>query len=386
MVTNQVQELILGGFGDLLATRGGPRFLRTPQVEPNEAFFPDGWTADQGGVHRLLRRIMFHAGLGDVPLAVDRFVFEADEEPGEPERGRHVVAYFEGVTDRVCRFGVNCTQLDDPEHLIGILAHEVAHAYRHIHGLVVEDSDEEEDLTDLTTVFLGFGILTTNNARQSTIGGGMLRVRGAGYLSPHAMAFALASWFQARGIAADRELAERWLEPLQASMFAKVLAQIPASRVRDRLDLSGTLLVPKPLPARLDDAPPAPPDAEPVDFAAKRSDTFRVLIRRRMLTTPLGALGGALLTMTQVAPSIVSLLLGGVVGGACGLALGRSMSRDQCAIRDCEAKIPPKAARCPRCGSVVQGALDDGASLEDALEGLRKKRVAERRARRGEAA
>ncbi len=379
MISSKLQSLIAGGLRELLAGDGASRYLESPLIEPNGEFFPDAWSPDQGGVHRLLRRIMFHAGLGDVPLEIDRFVFEADDAEDGPQRGgRHVIAYFDGQTDGVCKFGINCTQLDDPEYLIGVLAHEVAHAYRSIHGLVVEDSDEEEDLTDLTTVFLGFGIFTTNNALQSTISGYEQRVRRAGYLSSDAMAFALATWVRARGIASDRGIIERWIEPGQASTFAKVMSELTQERIRERLGVASAGVAEKPIPAMLDDAPAASPSDEPIDFAAKRSDTFRVLVRPQKQSTWMGLATGGLIAFTQgwTTFDVVAFAL---IGAICGYGIGRFLAHDDCARRDCEWRIPAKAANCPRCGSAVQGSLTDAAKLDDALDELRRKRVAARR-------
>jgi hypothetical protein len=382
VISNQLQSLIVRGFRDLLATDGGARSLRTPLVEPDSTSFPDAWTPDQAGVHRLLRRIMFHAGLGDVPLLIKRFVFEADENDGADgaAQGRHVIAYFEGITDGTCSFGVNCAQLGDPEFLSGVLAHEVAHAYRSIHGLVVEDTDEEEDLTDLTTIFLGFGILTTNNARQATISANEHRERRAGYLSPHAMAFALAFWVRARGLASDQELIERWVEPLQRSIFRKVLAELPSARVLERLGLPRTFTVDAPTPPMLDDAPALALDAQPIDFSSTRSDTFRVSVRRERFGAVVGLLSVGMLTFAQQHTLDFVGVFFMIAAAACGFGIGRWLSYDACARRDCEVRIPPRAAHCPRCGSVIQGVITDPLELGDALEALRRRRVASRRA------
>jgi hypothetical protein len=117
MGTDRTQMLVVNGFRALLETDGAGRFLRSPLFEPDTRSFPDAWTPDQDGVHRLLRRIMFVAGLGDVPLTIERFVFNDDAEGGAAH-GRHVIAFFRGVNAGCCEFGVNCAQLDDPEHLI----------------------------------------------------------------------------------------------------------------------------------------------------------------------------------------------------------------------------------------------------------------------------
>ncbi len=106
------------------------------------------------------------------------------------------------------------------------------------------------------------------------------RFRRAGYLSPHIMAFALAAWVHARPrTLTERATIERWLEPVQRGVFVKAVERMDARVVRER---SGVESAPQTAPARpgmLADAAQAPADSDPIDFAAKRSDTFRVLVR-----------------------------------------------------------------------------------------------------------
>jgi hypothetical protein len=381
MPTNQIQNLIVDGLRALLATKNGALYLRLPLIEPDTTSFPDAWTPDEDGVFRLLRRIMAHAGLGDVPLSVERFFLAPDED--DEDGDRHVIGLFKGVTDGRCDFGINCAQLDDPEHLIGVLAHEVAHAFRALNDLVVEDHDEEEELTDLTTIFLGFGIFTTNNAHRETIHSNWHSIRRSGYLSADAMALALATWTGARDVEGDLGILERWLEPAQRAAVRAASSKLTRERVRKKL---GIVSIPERFarPATmLDDAPPAPKEADPIDFAAKRSETFRVTVRHQRLGAILGTISGCVLGGLLVEGSTaVHAVIGGLVFGLVGYAVGRALSYDACARGECEVRIPKNAANCPRCGASVQGEISDRFKLNDALEELRKKRVAARKARR----
>jgi hypothetical protein len=130
----------------------------------------------------------------------------------------------------------------------------------------------------------------------------------------------------------------------------------------------------------LDDAPRASADAEPIDFAAKHSDTFRVLVRPQRFGAVIGAVCGALVAFsrdTSAVPLVAAVLAGGVVAWS----IGRLLAYDKCARRECEVRIPAKAARCPRCGAMVQGELKPGDSLQDAMEKLRRRRVDAKRSR-----
>jgi hypothetical protein len=153
----------------LLIERGGWQPLVCSHIiEPTAEFFPDRWEPNERGVERLLRRLLGYAGLGGLGVRLvtydqaERSYLDAQERVLGRRSGAQ--AWFAGIEDGRCRFGVDVDQLNDPENLIGVLAHEVAHAYRRHHGLCAANPSVEEYLTDLTTVYLGFGVLTANSA------------------------------------------------------------------------------------------------------------------------------------------------------------------------------------------------------------------------------
>jgi hypothetical protein len=80
----------------------------------------------------------------------------------------------------VGKFGIDIHQLIDPQSLIAALSHEVAHAYLQLHGLVEDDREVEEKLTDLTAVYLGFDIFVVNATeryRKSGYVAGILAIK-----------------------------------------------------------------------------------------------------------------------------------------------------------------------------------------------------------------
>jgi hypothetical protein len=133
---------------------------------------------------------------------------------------------------------------DDAAELAATLAHEVAHAWRRHHDLEVEDRLEEERLTDVATVFLGFGVLTANGSYRYRSSGGVVGLlafteyqhKRAGYLPPQAMSFLLAA--QARALGAtgkERRSITRRLEPNQRGYFDaawEALGEGPPLRIR----------------------------------------------------------------------------------------------------------------------------------------------------------
>lgn len=171
---------LLQALGELVGRTVGDRFAEAPLFLPTESFAGEPFRPTLGWYKRVASRLMGHAGLGAYQLAIG---LKAD--PKRPEAngpvaipdpsGSHVLAWFAGL-DRdavppVCHFGFDARQAAEPEVLVAALAHEVAHAFRAHHGLdphlhgEVEDARArrlEEELTDITTHALGFGVLTTN--------------------------------------------------------------------------------------------------------------------------------------------------------------------------------------------------------------------------------
>jgi hypothetical protein len=260
ILTSDERAWLLDALGELIDARGAKTFLSAPILEPTPRDFPDPFEPNESGVRTLLKRIMRHAGLAQLEVDVDTFsqpdvVHELDERGGARSWGHDgAAAWFAGIgEDGCCHFGVAEERIRDPEALVATLCHEVAHAWRTFHAVRVEERDEEERLTDLTTVYLGFGLLTTNGAyryRQCGSHTGTHSVLQwshgrAGYLPPQAMSFLLAAQVKARGLGwlARRRIAGR-LETNQASYFAWAYRNLPPhGELRRALGLTAVDLV-----------------------------------------------------------------------------------------------------------------------------------------------
>jgi hypothetical protein len=148
---------------------------------------------------------------------------------------------FYGIEDGRARIGLHVREFGDAEVAAGVLAHEVAHAFHEHHALVVHDREKEEFLTDLTTIALGFGILTTNNTDRYRSTGNYSQTTwstsSVGYLPPHAMAYARALWLRARGDDEEVRSATKHLEPNQLACFNAALEDLDSEEkpAQDRL-------------------------------------------------------------------------------------------------------------------------------------------------------
>lgn len=127
--------------------------------------------------------------------------------PSRSKREDHVAAWFSGPDDNTCHFGIDPRQLAREDAFVAALCHETCHAFRRHHGVELRDHDREEEATDLTAVFVGFGIFLLNASDQletsgAVVGGMAVTTTYSarlGYLSPLALSLLLAAQMIVRG-------------------------------------------------------------------------------------------------------------------------------------------------------------------------------------------
>lgn len=153
----EAQEWAITRLAQLVRVRGADTFLAAHLLLPTPTYFPDPWARDAPGVYRLARRLLGYAGLGDLEVRVDLVGVARSMEFEGTSETNGVAAIFRGIDGGVAEFVVDRNTLQDPTGVVGTMAHEVAHVFRCFHGLEVDDHDEEERLTDLTCVYLGYG-------------------------------------------------------------------------------------------------------------------------------------------------------------------------------------------------------------------------------------
>lgn len=369
------QEELLSDLAEMISRRGSGVFLTSPIVMPHPRYLPDAWQGDLASAQILLRRLMLYAGLD---LAADLRVYDRSEARYHREGA---IAWFAGIEGGRCRFGVEASQIDDPQILIAALCHEIAHAYREHHGLCTADRDREEKLTDLTTVYLGFGILTANASDryeqtgylQGNLAVTRTRFTRTGYLPAQSMSFLLAVQALARNLPpARRKGLARQLETNQAEYFARGLRHLESRRseVLSRLGLPGDVAAlgepdlerfTRPLGGGKEKVAVL---HEPDLFAKddrKPDNAGRTVFALReglggsvILGAIFGSLVGALISMAweQTNPLVIACL---AVAGAG--ALGLRKRRYRCADSQCNARIPPEATECPKCGGRIGGRI-----------------------------
>ena len=117
------------------------------------------------------------------------------------------------------QISVSEDELQDPLSLVASLAHEIAHVILLRPGLVKREEPDMEELHDLLTVFLGFGVFTANCAfrfeqhRNNDSQGWSAKRRG--YLSEEQLGYALARFAYER-----REVKPAWASFLTTNILA----------------------------------------------------------------------------------------------------------------------------------------------------------------------
>jgi hypothetical protein len=195
----------------------GDHVLRRSVVEPTDAFFPGAYQGAHQDMLRTVDQIRAHLG-----MSADRFTVEvaADEMPGNlgaPPLGavrRAVVAGHYQQRDGRGYIRIDPAQAGSRMRLVAIAAHELCHELLLGQGgLPGADGDDHEPLTDLLTVYTGFGIFTANAAfdfeAHHAIG---WRTRTLGYLTEAMFGYALACYAWMRGEARAEPAWARFLD------------------------------------------------------------------------------------------------------------------------------------------------------------------------------
>jgi len=397
------REWVLDALRGLVEACGHEHLVCTPVVLPSADCFPDRWSPDARGVRRLALRILRYAGLGELDVEVAMFDDDRADHPrlapGVVHRQDHegAAAWFAGIVDGTCHFGAATSLLDDPGGVTAALAHESAHAFRHARGLEMEARDLEECLTDLSTIYLGMGVLTANASLRhrswaigregNSLGGHAWSTQHLGYLSPQTMCFALAVFerVRERGAGERRAIVDA-LETNQAGFF-KAARRWLEREFPDVAALRGRLGLPEPAgwpkPVGLQELLATPLDERVADEGDDDLDTDPSMLVAsvdrdwnvegeawRVPYESATAFGSAGLFLTVAAAMVMfstEYPWLGVVAFVAGAVVTRRFSRRfvryECST--CNGLVRLEDERCALCGGKLVGTL---ARAEDRLE------------------
>jgi len=207
-VSEQDRLWVDEGFRRLEKLLGRRRMLDARVILPTAEDFPDTYDRDPASAQKLFHRVCGYMQVDPRKVELEIFSDETEElrEMLPYWHGKHARcaglytqhAMAEHASGKHMMVAVRSTQLQDPLALIATLAHELGHVILLGGGLMDPKTPDHEPMTDLLTVYLGFGIFTSASAARFTqfqnerhIGWSMQRL---GYLPEEVFGYALAKF------------------------------------------------------------------------------------------------------------------------------------------------------------------------------------------------
>lgn len=236
----------LAAWGWLLARFGEERLRQAPLVTTARQYFPPTDAVGHARAEHVFRCVQTLAGMTDWPC----------ELVAMPERPKTRVAELGNVKITAGHMPLGTFSrdrngaiiaydpgsVDKPAILVATLAHELSHYLLHsVADLPPGGELMHEFATDLTTVYLGFGLFGANQAFNFSqfrdVYSQGWSTSGAGYLGERDWAFALAIYCALRG--EDVSTLKQWLKPYlykDTQSAARYLAKNPQAltKIADR--------------------------------------------------------------------------------------------------------------------------------------------------------
>jgi hypothetical protein len=217
-VDAKAQEWTESSIRWFLGQFGAPVIYRDP-VLPTADFLPKtGYSASAGEVEELVARLGELMLVDQGSFALELYDGAAEKEKITPSGKSRTVGHFSMAGGRLV-ISLDQRETADPVLLTAIAVHELSHLRLLGERRISSNRSDGERLTDLLTVYFGFGIFTTNAAMRFTraergftvVSRGLLddlTLNGArrndsyhrlGYLSSAEFGYALACYCWVRG-------------------------------------------------------------------------------------------------------------------------------------------------------------------------------------------
>lgn len=365
--TDEEQKWLTRYVRKLVERMGHEQFVSAPILLPDRTWFPDPWEGTLGDAHVVTQRLMHYAGIGQLRVYLEGYVEFQDVFEHET---RDAVGFFNGISDGYAYFGLQLAMLDHAEITAGTMAHEVAHAWRAHHHLVPQDApDRDELLTDVTTVYLGFGVLTTNDTHRYRKDGQSWSTSGYGYLPLQAMSYLLGLQLAARNDREEIRAIERELEPNQQRCVIETMKALQHEDVLSMLALPPRASWPprRTRPESITIIDPGDDVIEPEyedELPWNHGETV-YRIRRHSIAAAmlggilLGGVAGVLLAIILVRFDFIADARMPIVIACAAGALIAAFHRTTyvCSHDDCRTKLDEHTAICPGCGGTIGGTV-----------------------------
>ncbi|KQV19226.1 MULTISPECIES: hypothetical protein [unclassified Kitasatospora] len=188
----------------------GEEFGRAPleraPVLPTAQDFPGTFEGSPAEIRGLVRRLCGPYGLNPDRLVIE--VESSEQQDGEQELAAAIGAayastgaagHFRWDEDGRPVVSINQAQGRHPVSLVATIAHELGHVLLLGSERLTKDASDGEELTDLLTVYFGFGVFSANSVFTRSVYDGRVHTSSLGYLSEEVYGYALACWTILRG-------------------------------------------------------------------------------------------------------------------------------------------------------------------------------------------
>jgi hypothetical protein len=146
-------------------------YLKTIRIiEPTREFFPIDFKGTEQNASDVTTIVCNYMNIrniqidlhyfSDKPLELAPGITTTQREKGFEQRNRNVLGTYSETGERKYSIGLELDVLKDPINLIATISHELSHLLLLGEGRIKKN---DETLTDLNCIALGFGIFTCNN-------------------------------------------------------------------------------------------------------------------------------------------------------------------------------------------------------------------------------
>ena len=177
--------------------------LNREVILPTDDFFPGAYQGTESDVRLVMDRVSVYMGVDPDRLDFE-FLTDSDEQlrRNSPYFG---AGPFHGLAGHYRREGdrtvvtVSSAQAENPTSLVATIAHELGHERLIGEYRISGYEEDHEPLTDLLTVYLGFGIFNANAAFTFAQNNQGWRTERLGYLDERMFGYGLAHYAWLRG-------------------------------------------------------------------------------------------------------------------------------------------------------------------------------------------
>ena len=192
---------------------GADRMLKARVITPSDEFFPEPYRNDEASA-----RLCFDKMCSYLEIPSGKFSFEVVPDDLIPGSAGCYVKRSSSSDERSL-IAVAQSQLVDPMALMATFAHEIGHELLLGGGLLEEEDEDHEQVTDLLTVFVGAGVFNANvsfreSNRHVDRALSVQTFKWQGYLGLETFGYALSLFAYLRG-----ERSPRWSKYLSSGPY-----------------------------------------------------------------------------------------------------------------------------------------------------------------------